>query len=148
LIGVFGDAAAAPAAHDRRVIRSTFLLVACCLWLAACAPMVPSSPALLENSPAAASAPAQIVLERDVDLRLSTGYSRTLPAASVWRRVGRLPQGDVYRPIGIAFALEGRQVHEAYLVVSGSILRGFYLPAESAYSPLVSEIPLPLKATP
>lgn len=110
--------------------------------------MVPSAPAVLDTSPAAASSPAQIVIDRDVEFRLSTGYSRALPAASRWRRVGRLAQGDVYRPVDIAFALEGRQVHEAYLVVSGSTLRGFYLPAESAFSPLVSDIPLPLKATP
>jgi hypothetical protein len=54
----------------------------------------------------------------------------------------------VYRPIGIAFAIEGKQVHEAYLVVSGSTLRGFYLPGESAYSPLAAEIQLPLGGPP
>jgi hypothetical protein len=131
------------------MIRSGVRVLAyCSLLLAGCAPMVSSAPAQLDISPPAASSPAWIVIERDVDFRLSTGYGRTLPASSRWRRVGRLPQGDVYRPIDIAFALEGRQVHEAYLVVAGSSLRGFYLPAESAFSPLVSDIPLPLKATP
>ena len=109
--------------------------------------MVVSAPAQLDASPSSSTA-AEIVLQRDVDFRLSTGYSRTLPAKSHWRRVGRLPQGDVYRPIGIAFALEGRQVHEAYLVISGSTLRGFYLPGDSAFSPLVSELQLPLGAAP
>jgi hypothetical protein len=115
--------------------------------LAGCAPMVVSAPAQLDASPSA-SAVAEIVLARNVDFRLPTGYDRTLPAASHWHRVGRLPQGEVYRPIGIAFAVEGKQVHEAYLVISGSTLRGFYLPGESAYSALNPEIQLPLGGTP
>jgi hypothetical protein len=115
--------------------------------LAGCAPMIVSAPAQLDRA-ASASAAAEFVLARNVDFRLPTGYDRTLPAASHWRRVGRLPQGEVYRPIGIAFAIEGKQVHEAYLVVSGSTLRGFYLPGESAYSPLAAEIQLPLGGPP
>ena len=86
-------------------------------------------------------------MQRDTSFRLSTGYTRTIPALSRWRQVGRLPQGNVYRPVDLAFALEGRQVHEAYLVIDGRTLRGFYLPAESAFSPLDPAIQLPFGET-
>ena len=130
--------------HRPRAVAAALLLTS---YLAGCAPMVPSAPVRLDISPSADGA-SQIVLQRAVEFRLSTGYSRTLPASSRWRRVGRLPQGEVYRPVDAVFALEGQQVHEAYLVIVGSTLRGFYLPAESAYSPLAAEIQLPLGAMP
>jgi hypothetical protein len=80
----------------------------------------------------------------DVPIRLSTGYTRTVAARSRWRSVGVLPQGTVYRPVDSVFAIEGRQVHEAYLVLRGASLQGFYLPGEGNYSALLDEIPLPL----
>jgi hypothetical protein len=54
--------------------------------------------------------------------------------------VGILPEGTVYRPIGTVFSIEGRNVHEAYLVVHAGAVRGFYLPAESRYSPLPNPV--------
>ena len=115
-------------------------------FLAACATPVPSASVRLEAAAPSASA-VEITMQRDTSFRLSTGYSRTIPAMSRWRHVGRLPQGNVYRPVDLAFALEGRQVHEAYLVIDGRTLRGFYLPAESAYSPLDPAIQLPFGET-
>jgi hypothetical protein len=115
-------------------------------FLAACATPVPSAPVRLEAAAPPAST-AEITMQRDTSFRLSTGYSRTILAMSRWRHVGRLPQGNVYRPVDLAFALEGRQVHEAYLVIDGRALRGFYLPAESAYSPLDPPIQLPFGET-
>ena len=112
-------------------------------FLAACASAVPTTAVRLER-PASTTAAAEITIQREVGFRLSTGYTRTLPAMSRWRHVGRVAQGEVYRPIDLAFALEGRHVHEAYLVLEGRTLRGFYLPGEAAYSPLDPVIPLPI----
>ena len=115
------------------------------LGFVGCAPMVPSAPARLDASSAASSSSAarDARLPSDVGIRLSTGYSRSLPAGSQWRPVGQLLQGQVYRPLDSVFTIEGKQVHEAYLVVRGDMLTGFYLPAESRFSPLDPPVQLP-----
>jgi hypothetical protein len=104
-----------------------------CIALTGCAPMVPRV-AAAPLAPAAAS--VEIVLPESVTFKLGTGYTRTLAAQSRWRLVGRLPQGSVYRSAGSVLTIEGRQMHEAYLVVQRDALVGFYLPAEAAFSPL------------
>lgn len=110
--------------------------------LAACAARVPVAPATL--TPLAAAAP-DIVVAAKVPIHLTTGYERVLASGSRWRAVGSLPQGTVYRPIGTVFAIEGRDVHEAYLVVRGDSLQGFFLPAEDRYSALPSPVAIPLQ---
>lgn len=104
--------------------------------------MVPSAPTQLQQSAEPMRAP-DVQLPAAVVIQLSTGYTRTLPAQSRWRLSGRLPQGDVYRPVDTVFSIEGRQVHEAYLVVQQDKLVGFYLPGESRFSPLEPPINLP-----
>ena len=69
-----------------------------------------------------------------------------LAEGSRWQRVGALPEGEVYRPVGTVFTIEGRNVHEAYLVVSPArTLVGFYLPGESRLSLLPNPVQLSLK---
>ena len=121
----------------RRVL--CFLFALC---LTACAQMVTTEPARLE--PAGAEAATVITVRDQLDFRLDTHYARTILAGTRWRKVGRLAQGDVYRPVDGVFSIEGRQVHEAYLVISGSLLRGFYLPGEANYSPLVPPLTINL----
>jgi len=105
--------------------------------------MVSSEPARFTPLATGAS-PVILRMTAPVPLRLDTGYSRVLPAGSRWQAVGSVPQGAVYRPIDAVFSIEGRHVHEAYLVVQGSVLQGFYLPAEYRFSPLSQPISLPL----
>jgi hypothetical protein len=112
--------------------------------LVACAAQVPVSSASLSPLRGADAAP-DLVMQQDLPIRLSTGYTRTVPAGSRWRPVGVLPQGTVYRPVDTVFAIEGRHVHEAYLVVRGGTLHGFYRPGEGKYSPLATSVPLPLE---
>lgn len=119
------------------------LAAGCCLALVACAPMIATAPATIEvTQPSAAARRIQILMATTV--RLDTGYSRTLADKSVWSRIGRMPQGDIYRPVGTIFTIEGRQVHEAYLVIRDKTLVGFYLPGEQNYSPLSTAVPLNL----
>jgi hypothetical protein len=113
--------------------------------LCACAFTVPAEPARLARLPAGPAA-SSVVLARDTELRLSTGYTRTLPANSRWQAIGLLPQGTVYQRIDGVFSIEGRHVHEAYLVVHESALRGFYLPGEASFAPLTPSVSLPLGA--
>ncbi|MBY4732252.1 hypothetical protein M4D49_13035 [Cupriavidus pauculus] len=109
--------------------------------LAGCAPMIQSAPVDLTPLTESAATPA-IRFENNADLRLDTGYTRMLASSSIWKPVGRLPQGTVYRPAGTVFTIEGRQVHEAYLVIQDKQLVGFYLPGEQTYSPLSTAVPI------
>lgn len=110
--------------------------------LAACASEVPVAPAQL--APLAQPA-SDLVLASDLPVRLPTGYTRTVPHKVRWRAVGTVLQGTVYQPVATVFAIEGRNVHEAYLVVRGNQLQGFYLPAENHYSALSAPLTLPLE---
>ena len=55
---------------------------------------------------------------------------------------GTAEQGNVYRPVGDVFTVEGAHIHEGWLVVRDGILVGFYLPAERGYFPLRATAPL------
>jgi hypothetical protein len=116
------------------------------IGLCGCAAIVPVEQARLAPLSAQASV-AVLVLSRSVEVRLSTGYGRVLPAGSRWKPVGVLPQGMVYQRLGDVFSIEGRHVHEAYLVVKSSVLQGFYLPGESSFSRLNLPVSLPLGAS-
>ena len=120
-----------------------FAAVFVSLALMGCAPMVARVPVQLEPVASAAVSVGDVVLPEAVTVELATGYARTLAAQSRWRLAGRLPQGNVYRPIGSILTIEGRQMHEAYLVVRHDALVGFYLPAEAAFSPLNNFFNLP-----
>lgn len=118
-------------------------LLVCSLVLSGCAASVTALP--VSFSPIQTGGPAEeIRIGQTVSVRLDTGYSRALPAGSRWLAVGTIPHGTVYRPVGTVFSIEGRHVHEAYLVVRDGALRGFYLPAESRFTPLQEILSLSL----
>lgn len=108
--------------------------------------MVPMSQ--VEFVPCSQKNAEQITLDESVKFTLSTSYSRILQRGSVWHEAGHLPDGKVFRPVKSVFTLEGRQVHEAYLVISGKTLVGFYLPVKSAFSPFVNPVLLPIGDVP
>ena len=123
-----------------RHARTRFAALGAAAVLTACAYSVPVVPAELRPLAAPAS---EVVVASDVAIRLPTGYTRTIPQQSRWKPMGTLPQGIVYQPLNTVFAIEGRQVHEAYLVLQAGSVQGFYLPAESHYSPLPQPVSLP-----
>jgi hypothetical protein len=116
------------------------LLRAACfvLLLGGCAVQQTATQITLEASGQA----AEYVLAAPVELKLNTGYQRSLKQGSRWLRVGRVPQGEVYKPYMDVFTVEGAHIHEAYLVVDGSQLVGFYLPAERSYTNLDQRVHL------
>lgn len=124
--------------HARTRAAGTLLSIT---MLAACAAQVPVTATAL--APLATPAP-ELLVEADVPVRLSTGYTRTIPRQSRWRAAGTVPQGIVYQPLNTVFAIEGRQVHEAWLVIRDGMLQGFYLPAENNFSPVAPALSLPL----
>lgn len=89
--------------------------------------------------------PARVTIARDVDIKLSTGYSRTLRQGTVWLNVGSVAGGDVYQPRDTVFSVEGTNVHEAYLVLSDGRLVGYYLPAENSFVAQTPAIPISLQ---
>jgi len=117
--------------------------LAASLLVAACAASVPAVPVTF-----AAAQPGRAGYDVEVRqatiIKLGTGYSRELPLRSRWRPVGSIAQGTVYQPVGTVFSIEGRNVHEAYLVIKDGALQGFYLPGESNFSPLQPSLPLTL----
>ncbi len=125
--------------HSGRLL----IAVSASLVLLGCAPMIPTMPASIDPQLGGASSHT-VRLLAPAEIALDTGYTRTLVGKSVWTPVGRLPQGTVYRPVGTIFTIEGRQVHEAYLVIRDGKLVGFYLPGEQNYSPLSNAVPLNL----
>lgn len=134
-------------------MNKNFLLLSMFVLLAAaastgCAPMVASTSASMETLSTSVQA-RDIRLLSPASVKFSTGYARTLSPDIRWRPVGQVPQGIVYRPVETTFSIEGRQVHEAYLVIEREkSLAGFYLPAESRYSPLEAPIILTTQAFP
>ena len=72
-------------------------------------------------------------LERDVELKFDTGYTRTLRSGTRIVFAGTLPQGKVYRFVDAVLTVEGTHMHEAWVVVDGDRLVGYYLPVEKAF---------------
>jgi hypothetical protein len=83
-------------------------------------------------------------LQQQIDIRLNTGYSRSLKGGSLWTDIGSVSEGEVYKPFQDVFTLEGAHIHEAYLVVANNTLTGFYLPAEQTFSPLDQKVSINL----
>lgn len=99
------------------------------------------TPALLQPTETSIDA---IVLSSDVSLTdTPCSYPRTLRKTTRWDQVGTIPEGDVLRSKDQVLTVECSNVHEAYLVVSGGKLIGFFLPVEKGFVPH-SPLGLPL----
>ena len=76
------------------------------------------------------------VLDREVSGLSTAGYSRTLPAASRWKRIGRVSMGDIFKSPDVTLTVEGTHIYEADIVVRDGNWIGFWLPVEKAFSRL------------
>ncbi|MGF6773583.1 hypothetical protein P3T18_006097 [Paraburkholderia sp. GAS199] len=114
------------------------------LLLSACAPAVPVQSTQLTPFDTTRQH-ERVRVAKSVSIWLSTGFSRKVNAGTVWRPIGDLPQGLVLRPVNGVFTIEGRQVHEADLVVKENQLVGFYLPGESHFSALQPSQPITIE---
>jgi len=114
------------------VRKGVLLLIV--LGLAACAPEITRRPSQLTST---APPPAETIeVTRAAKVSVGpVGYARVIPQGSTWTRVGRVAEGDVYKPLDSVFTVEGAHVHEAYLVLADDRIVGFYLPVEKAFSP-------------
>ncbi len=117
------------------------LFVAVCLLLAACAPAVVQVPA----SSLVPHDGKHLRLSETVEIGLSTGYTSVLRARTTWQLIGRIEQGEVYKPRNQVLTVEGAHIHEAYLVVKDGNLVGFFLPVEKTFSPISEKLFLPVE---
>jgi len=109
-------------------------VLASALALAACAPEIVRQPTQL--TPVTEQAGGTIEILEDTSILVGpAGYRRVIGRGSVWTRIGRVVEGEVYKPVNRVFTVEGAQIHEAYLVLDGDRVVGFYLPVERAFSP-------------
>lgn len=88
----------------------------------------------------------QFELTDNVDISgAPCGYERLLKKGTNWHIVGSLEQGDVYSSGDQVLTVECSNIHEAYIVVSGRTLTGFYLPVEKGFVSISNGLELPIK---
>ena len=114
-----------------RLLCSVLMLTS--LLFSSCAAPVKQQPAGVMQP---AQAPKQFLVLEEVEVRLSTGYKTTIRPQTNWALAGTIAQGEVYKSRDQVLTVEGYDVHEAYLVVSGDELVGFYLPVEHNFAPI------------
>jgi hypothetical protein len=115
------------------------------LLLSACASDVPRRPAALTPISTASLSVQSFTLAQRVGLASAAGYYSEMRAGSRWVNVGSIAEGEVFRPENSVFQVEGRHVHEAYVVIHDGKVVGFYLPVEKSFSPLTEAVPLSAK---
>ncbi|MFC4277316.1 hypothetical protein [Achromobacter aloeverae] len=116
-----GTAARRPAARVRGGLGACAAALALSL-LAAC-----SSTENVKDSYVplySASAGAQIRIHRPLSYDVEKVGKVQIGADSVWRQVGAIPQGDVFRQTGTSLLVNGTR--EAMMVVSADRIQGFF----------------------
>ena len=73
------------------------------------------------------------------------GYDRTLRQGTSWKLVGKLPEGEVFKPLDQVLTVECSHVFEAYIVVKEDQVVGFYLPVEKTFVPMDEKYGLSIK---
>jgi hypothetical protein len=87
----------------------------------------------------------RLVLADEVSLTGTPCYSRSLRKTTRWDQIGTIAEGDVLRSKDQVLTLECSNVHEAYLVLSGDTVVGFFLPVEQGFVPYDPPIVLPIE---
>lgn len=118
------------------------LALAALAVLAGCAAEVQRHP--VELTAAAPERGLRYATAQVVEVRLGSGYGRTIAAHTEFVAIGRISQGLVLRPTQTVLTVEGAHMHEAYVVLHEGRLVGFYLPVERAYAPLPQAVSFPL----
>ncbi len=119
-------------------ICSLVVLSGCCFDLTS----VKQQPVTLRTSDM--SMPAW-VLQQNINVPLESWSTTHLNKDTTWQHVGHIEKGDVYKTKDQIVTVEGSNIHEAYIVISGGSLVGFYLPVEKTFSPVKATIKLPMK---
>jgi hypothetical protein len=117
-----------------KIITTTVLFA--CVFATGCAfdvMHVEREPAIMDISQTSEDS---FVLSEQITVTPRGGYERELQQGTHWKRIGRITQGDVYKTRDQILTAEASNIYEANLVVSAGKIVGFYLPVESAFTPL------------
>ena len=111
----------------------------------------------VDQKPAAIS-PANdghaFLLLKAVKVHLDTGYTSILRANTSWRQIGSLNSDEVYSTqdqvvtVWAVPTFKGGRSYEAYIVVSGGSLVGFYLPVQKTFISISPPIQMQLRQNP
>jgi len=85
------------------------------------------------------------VLQDGVRVKLTSGWSSALKKGTVWRLVGHIEQGDVFKTRDQVVTVQASNVHEAEPVVNDGKLVGFFLVIEKTFTP--ADLPKPIRLT-
>ena len=83
-------------------------------------------------------------LTNEVQISLGTGYTRQLNKGTTWHYIRTISVGDIFKTNDQVLTIEGSNIFEAFIVVTGKNMVGFFLPVEETYSPLNTPQPLPM----
>jgi hypothetical protein len=94
------------------------------------------------------SAPDRWILLEDAGVALGTGFPTQLRKGTHWAKVGRVPQGDVFRTRDQLVTVEASNVYEAMVVMKDDEVVGFYLPVERGFAPASNPVTLKIAMGP
>jgi UPF0288 family protein (methanogenesis marker protein 3) len=122
-------------------MRLIFSLIFVTSLIVGCAAEVVRTPEQLTVSNQA----GQIEITKLVTIAMGPGNEKNLFTGSRWANIGNVKQGEVFKPVGTVFSIQGANSHEAYLVIAEKKLVGFYLPGDRAWSALSVPIAIEFK---
>lgn len=120
-----------------RTMRSPTAILLTLLILGACALEVPRVATDFSASPPTGEV---LFTTLPIVIDIGNGYTRNIPQGMELRAVGGIPQGAVYKPTNQTLTLEGKHIHEVYVVVQAKKIVGFFMPVERAYVALPKNI--------
>ncbi len=75
------------------------------------------------------------VLRDDLKVAIASGWATPLKKGTIWKRVGRIAEGDVMATRDQIITVEASNVFEAQPVVNQGRVVGFFLPVERSFTP-------------
>jgi hypothetical protein len=108
------------------VMCSLFL----CVILSSCS--VQQAP--LQSALVASADPTAVyVLEKETAVKAGNAANTTLRSGTTWLLVGSIEKGNVFKTKDQVVVVNSFNVHEAYIVVQGDTVVGYYLPVEKTF---------------
>lgn len=75
------------------------------------------------------------VLRDDLKVLIASGWATPLKKGTIWKRVGRIAEGDVIATRDQILTVEASNVFEAQPVINQGKVVGFFLPVEKSFTP-------------
>ena len=119
-----------------------FLMACCCLSCSVDLLAVKQNTTLIDTT---GTCKPSWILTEPVSVKVDAWHKTSLKKGTEWKYAGQLDEGEVYKTGDQVVTIKGFDTFEAYLVVSGDKLVGFYLPVEKTIVQLKHSVPLKMK---